>query len=295
MRSGDQRGGRLVAAAERLLRRHGRPGGPDGQAPWKADFFGLQRVREFCDAAPAEQGAALDDCAQSLLSEAWQIERGGVVFCARMVLLSETEAERRIFALIGAEEARHSAWLEPWVTDRGEDGDPFNAFVSDLARTASAPVLVYLLQVVLEGFGVGHYARLAQRCHDAALASTFVRMAQDEALHYAAGLAAFSPTRLDAAERRVLAESAYAFLQLMRSGPQRVVAALDRRLGLASGRLVEVFDELDTQRAASTKLDQLARLMRRPGMEWLVDELHAKGAFAACSPRECARLYTAAA
>jgi hypothetical protein len=288
----DERRDALRHAAERLLRRQGAPHGPRrNETPWDADFFGLAHVAEFRRAAPSLQRATVADCATALLSEAWFIEKCGVAFCARMTLLSETDDERRVFALIGAEEAKHSAWLEPWIADGGAEADAFSAFIGGVAETGGAQALAYLLQVVLEGFGIVHYASLADGCRDDALGALLRRMAQDEALHHAAGLAAFRPSRLSVPERRFLSESAYSFLHMMRSGPQAVVAALERRLGIGTGRIAAVFSELDAQAVAASKLRHLLRLMKQPGMEWLVRELHDKGAFTPCTAAQCASIY----
>jgi len=294
--SGDERKQALRRAAERLLRRRGPERGPQGSgSPWEAQFFGLPRVRQYRDAAPPGKNAALADCVAALLMESWSIERSGVVFCARMTLLSENDDERRLFALIGGEEAAHSAWLEPWIRQRDGARDSFNRFITGLIDSGGAQPLAYLLQVVLEGLGIVHYTSLAAGCRDASLAAVLKRMAQDEAVHHAAGLAAFRAARLSAAERRFLAEGAYGFLQMIRSGPQGVVAALDRHLGFdGNARLVTVFAELNGESATAAKLGHIRRLMSQPGMDWLVELLEQKGAFTPCTAAQCAELYASA-
>jgi hypothetical protein len=273
-------------AAERLLRRHGAPGTPGAGPAWDAAFFGLPKVARFAAAAPEAQRAVLDDCNAALLGESWFIERTGVVFCARMTLAAESEDERRLYALIGAEEATHSAWLEPWIRDREAPADPFNRFIGGLVEAGTAQPLAYLLQIVLEGFGIAHYASLAAGCRDAALAAILKRMSQDEAAHHAAGRAAFGAARLAPAERRFVADAGYAFLEMIRTGPQAVVAALGR-LDVDPDT---AFAELDAEAGTAAKLAELRRLFAQPGMEWLVDELEAKGVFTPCSAAQCAAL-----
>jgi hypothetical protein len=174
------------------------------------------------------------------------------------------------------------------------DTGRFGSFIRGIAEAGSAQSLAYLLQVVLEGFGILHYRGLAAACVDENLGALLRRMAQDEAIHYSAGLAAFRASRLSASDRSFLSDGAYAFLQAMRSGPQAIAAALDRRIGVGRGRLAGVFAELDTQGVTAAKLRHLRRLMSQPGMEWLVNELGEKGAFTPCSDAQCASLYVAA-
>ena len=288
----DEREDALRRAAGRFVRRRAPAGTPAGGVPWDAGFFGLDRVRRFREARGERQAAALVDCGDALIAESWFIERLGIRFCARMTSLSTTLEEQRIYALIGADEAAHTAWLEPWVGDPLRAADPFNRFIGGLAETGTPQPLAFLLQVVLEGYGIVHYRDLAAGCRDAALEATLGRMARDEALHHAAGLAVFHAERLSAPERRFLADGACAFLQMIRSGPQAVVAALDRAIGAGNRADVAcLFEALGANGASAAKLDRLRRLMSRPGMEWLIGELEAKGVFTPCTAAECAQIY----
>jgi len=291
----DERDEALRRAAERFLRRRGLPERRDEGAPWSPGFFGLERVARFREGSAGARRSVLEGCAASLLAESWFIERCGVTFCAKMTLLAETLDEKRLFALVGADEATHSAWLEPWIADRKGEADPFNRFIAGLVDTGGAQPLVFLMQVVLEGFGIVHYGGLGAACLDPALAATLKQMAQDEAMHHAAGLAVFHAKRLSAPDRRFLAESAHAFLEMIRNGPQAVVGALDRAIGIEDrSDAAGVFENLGTEAASAEKLGQLRRLMARPDMDWLIDELEQKGLFTPCTPAECSRVYVAA-
>jgi len=265
------------------------PPAPDGTQPlWDGASFQLDRVRAFQQASPRAQQAVLADCAHSLLSEAWCVEQRGIAYCAAMAAQAESSAERDLFAKIGADEARHAVWLAPWLK-RPPETDPFNRFIDGLLETGTPQSLSFLLQVVLEGFGVTHYRSLATGCRDSALAQTLKRLAIDEALHHAGGLLAFQPQRLTAAERRFITDGANAFLQAIRIGPQAVVNALARQVGASSiAELANVFAALDTQTTAAVKLTRLRKLMACPGMAWLVDRLDAGNGFTPCTPVQCA-------
>lgn len=293
MNAGDERGEALRHAADRLARRHTTGAQPDGTRPlWDAAYLGVDRIARFRDADPEVRQRVLDDCARALLAESWRIERCGVQYCARMTLAAEGDVERRMFALIGADEALHASWLAPWIEALAPQPDPFNRFIAGLAEAGNPQPLAYLLQVVLEGFGIAHYAGLAAHCRAAGLADTFARMARDEALHCAAGLAAFRPDALTDVDRRFLEEATHAFLQMIRCGPQGVVAALERNIGAGDrSDVAELFATLDTERTTTAKLARLRSLMAQPGMEWLVGTLDRGGAFDACPAADCAQIY----
>lgn len=283
----------LNKASARLLRRRAAAATPQGDgALWPAQRFGLEHVDAYVAAPEALQRRVLDHCSLGLLRESWLVERGGMEFCARMVLLSDDAQQRTLYSLIGADEASHYAWLQPWLQQTGDTLDPFNAFIADCLREATPQPLAYLMQVVLEGFGIVHYAGLAADCSDAALAATLQRMAEDEALHHAAGLAVFDRRRLNERERGFLLDASYTFLQMIRSGPQAVVAALDAALdGIDATAIAGVFEALDAAAQTASKLARLRQLMAQPGMHWLVDALDARNAFTPAATAEAAQIY----
>jgi rubrerythrin len=250
-------------------------------------------VPRFREASHAAREAVLGLCGNGLLAEALHIERSGIDYCARMVLAAEGDDARRLFALIGADESLHAGWLAGALPEN-PPVDAFNRFIAGIAEAAVPQPLAYLLQVVLEGFGIAHYEGLAAGCRDAGLAATFRRLARDEALHHAGGLAVFRADRLTDADRRFLAEATYAFLQMIRCGPQAAVAAVDRVIGIGdAGDAARVFAALESEAGSGAKLARLKALIAQPGMEWLVETMDAGGAFTPCSAEECAQLYVA--
>jgi len=270
------------------------PPSPDGTQPlWDAASFQLDRLRAYRQASPRAQQAVLADCAHNLLAEAWCVEQHGIAYCAAMAAQTESNAERELFVRIGADETRHAAWLAPWL-QRPPQTDPFNRFIDGLLEAGTPQSLSFLLQVVLEGFGITHYRSLAAGCRETALAQMLKRLALDEALHHAGGLLVFQPQRLTAGERRFIADGAAAFLQMIRIGPQAVVGALAQQVGVSTiGDLANVFETLDTRTTAAAKLARLRKLMTRPGMHWLIEQLDAGDVFAPCTPAQCAGQFLA--
>ena len=165
MIASDERRDALRRAADRIGRHRPPPTAPDGTRPlWDAAFFGLDRVACFGEADTETRQSVLADCAAGMLAESWHIERCGIDYCARMTLTAEDDDERRLFALIGADEARHAGWLAPWLAPGVPEPAPFNRFIAGLAAIGTPQALAFLLQVVLEGFGITHYSALAAPC-----------------------------------------------------------------------------------------------------------------------------------
>lgn len=269
------------------------PGDPGaGHAHWNARFFGLDRVKRFVRAGPADQQRVLDACGEGLLWESWYIEQCGIAFCAHMTLRAEDVATRTVYALIGADEATHAHWIWAWVAHSAQrPPDPFNRFIAALVETGEAQALRYLLQVVLEGFGIQHYRALAVGCREPALAQTLRTMMSDEGLHHAGGLATFHADQLSETARGFLRDAAAQLTQMIRIGPQAVVSSCVRVLGASDP--VALFEALDCEATSGAKLDALRALFEQPGMQWLTAELERLRLFVPCTPAECARVFLA--
>jgi rubrerythrin len=281
------------AVLDVALRRRGvAPGSAPARAPWDAAFFGLDRVTVFRRAPAATRRRVLEACAGDVLREALGVERLGLTFTARMTLLAETTEERMTYSLFAADEARHLAAVHRHRPDVDLDALPADPFLDLLgAAVAGGPRrgLAFLVQVVLEGWGLVHYSRLARACHDPALRRTLGGILADEALHHGAGRAGLRREALDARARAWAVEALAPLLALAGAGPQRVAARLTEAVGpLARAARVRLFAELESEAGAARTLALLRALMR-PAPE-VVAALDRRRAFVAPTPEQCAAL-----
>ena len=80
-----------------------------------------------------------------------------------------------LYSLFAADEAAHFHWIRayaPAAAIADGPGNPFLRLLDELLRTEDAPTLCYLVQVVLEGWGIHHYHALAKASLDADLIDT---------------------------------------------------------------------------------------------------------------------------
>jgi hypothetical protein len=258
---------------------------------WGPEHFGLDRAVLFRDAG-SRQEPILVACAEALLRESYFIEKAGLAFCAKMILFCDTVEERQAYALMGADEAAHLASIASRIEAEPASTDvPFLALIADVLEQGGRDCLAYVLQVVLGGWGVSHYRSLAADCRDPGLARAFAAIARDEALHSETGAAVFNPRRMGDAERRMVLDVMARFLQMVRSGPQAVVAVV----GQAYGRLdragrTALFQELEAETSTAEKLTLLRRLMNVPGMAWAIAALDGYGLFVPLSAKACAAI-----
>lgn len=283
---------RLRSVVDATLRAHGLSvldvpdvGRSTPAAPfWPSSFFELERLSAFRGAGPDVQDAIVRHCGEGLIQEALHIETIGLAFSARMVLLADTVEERTLHALFAAEEAAHLSGLSRFGVRRPAQ-DPFLALLAELVAAGDRPSLVLVVQVVLEGWGLDHYRRLARASTDVALTDVLEGIVRDEARHHGSGLLAAPRLGHSDATLDVLTR----FLDMVRRGPQAVVGALEAHAGpLARSARLRAFTELDTENHSARRLDLVRELLLRAGAQPVVTALDARGSFRPLTAEEVA-------
>lgn len=229
---------------------------------WSPVYFGLDRVGIVQDASPAEQAEICAIAAQQILEEAYWIERMGVGYMARMVLLAETQEERLLYGLFAADETTHLAQIQAFLPDEPTHPDaPFLALLAELVASQDKSLLVFVLQVVLEGWGLNHYRNLAQHCQYLPLAQVFQGFLRDEARHHSTGVALFQ--QQDAIADLTAIEAVLTqFLSMIQVGPQGVLAAIEQVKGhLSRTQKITILEQLDTEAHSGQRLQHLRSLI----------------------------------
>jgi hypothetical protein len=257
---------------------------------WNATHFGLHKVKLFRDCSQVEQAEILQIANLGLLEEAYFIEKAGVGYMAKMVMLAETIEERMLYALFSADEASHLAQISRFLPQQQQvkTDDAFLNLLGDLVENSDKTVILFVLQVVLEGWGLSHYRHLGKTCQDAELARVLTSFLQDESRHHATGVTLFQQKLLSAASRATISEILALFLQMIQVGPQRVVAAVEQVLGhLSRPQKIQLFEELDTQTHSGTRLAQLRCLICKEATGIIIQDLDERGAFQPFTAEQC--------
>lgn len=233
--------------------------------PWSAQHFGLDRVQCFRAATEADQQAILAAANRALLEEAYFIEKAGMGYMARMVTLADTTEERMLYSLFGADEAQHFAAIRGLLPEEpvGSE-DPFLRLLAQVVASEDKLLLVFVLQGVLEGWGLTHYRTLAHDCQDPALGSLLKGFLQAESQHHGAGCVLCEAATLSPATEAAILETLAPFLQMVQVGPQRVLGAIAQQLGdLSRAQRCHVLEELDTLTHSGTRLQVLRQIIAR--------------------------------
>jgi rubrerythrin len=266
------------------------PWSPHPSRLWDASQFLLDKSSLYRSADEQDQRAILALCARATLEEAYFIEKSGMAYAAKMVLLAESTEERALYSLFGADEATHLRAISAYLPDPhpASEDDPFLGLLSDIIENASRECSIFVIQVVLEGWGLTHYGDLARACRSEGLRQTLHAIVKDEARHHGSGVAMASGRRSARAKEEIL-EVLSRFLPMVQAGPQRVRAAIERATGgLTHPQRVELMTELGTEAHSQSRLELLERLMLKAGATDIAEPLQAKGAFRPLSAEEAA-------
>ncbi len=257
---------------------------------WDARHFDLEKVNIFIESPIEEQVEILHICNYKLLEEAYFIEKAGVGYMAKMVTLAETTEERMLYAIFSGDEATHLAQISQFLPTPeivGTD-NVFLRFLGDLVESSDKTVLLFILQILLEGWGLSHYRSLAKDCQDSDLSSVLWGFLQDESRHHATGVTLFEQTIVSKSSQETIIETLALFLQMVQVGPQSVVAGIEKVKGhLSQPQKVKIFEELETENHSGTRLQLLRSLLLHPNTEIIVAELEARGAFQPFSAEKC--------
>ena len=275
-------GGPLGTLAQKRLPGHGIAAPLDLVTAWPAAFFGLDKVDAYAQAAEDVQRQVRADCARGTLMEAYFIEKAGISYAAKMVLLSQTAEERTLYALFCAEEAAHldaiRAALGP-VDEASWQANPFLTLLQSIIEQGGRETGQLVIQVVLEGWGIQHYTALRDACAAPALRRTLSQIVADEAGHHGSGVALLKGTQMpDPAEAADLLAQ---MLQMVQLGPAQVVGALERALGgFTPQQRRSAYLQLDTRQHIRSRLDRLHGCMAKvPAARPILNNLHERGGF----------------
>ncbi|MBI2809495.1 MAG: ferritin-like domain-containing protein [Candidatus Melainabacteria bacterium] len=256
---------------------------------WSADWWGLESSSVFANLSFEKQNDVLARCNKSLLTEAYFIEKSGLAYSAKMVLTAKNTDEAQLFALIGADEAKHLAWVEPYLSADAKQlpHGHFLSFLSNLIEEYPPRLLVYLVQIILEGWGLDHYSRLAKSCMQPELSKIFAAILKDEALHHKSGAVLFDATQLSRRDFSLIEDALQHYSLMVRVGPQAALSAVDAVAGgLSEDELQEVLVALRHQDETPRKLSLLKQLMSQPLVDQVVETLDAEHCFLPVSLRE---------
>lgn len=248
---------------------------------WDLEALEVSKVGLLQTADTDTQQQVKRDLAQARFFEAYAIEKAGMSFAAKMSLLATTLNEQKLYSLFAAEEARHFHFIDRSLGHPEEiPGNPFIDLLNNLIIEGERSCLLLLVQVVLEGWGIEHYAKMANTCQHPATRAALNGILADEAAHHGSGVALFEAQSLNDAELDYLETQLRQFLQLVAVGPVGCLQVLETHLGPFSAvQKQQVLEDINARKETQHKLNLLKKLLEKAQAHRLVERLSQQGAF----------------
>lgn len=248
---------------------------------WSLADLEVGAVNCLQKASPLTQERVAYDLAYARFSEAYAIEKAGMSFAAKMSLLAPTLNEQKLYSLFAAEEARHFHFIDHSMGHpENLTTNPFVELLHHLILTGERSCLLLLVQVVLEGWGVEHYAKMANTCQHLEARKALHGILADEAAHHGSGLSLFNIQDLSSKDLDYLEDKLCQFLQLVAVGPVSTLEILNQHVGPFSlAQRQQVLEELNATSETQRKLSLLKNLLRKAEADPLIERLEARNAF----------------
>lgn len=261
---------------------------------WDHTQFFLHRSSLYKSLTSDAQQRILQKCNDLLMSDFYFLEKSGLAYCAKMILLGESTEVRQIYGLIACDEATHLEWFTPYVPVelRTHPQSKLMHVLCKIIEDCDANSLFYLVQTIIEGWGVATYSSLAKPCLSEPLKKLLMQVLQDEMIHHKTGEALFDPRKVDKAASLLIHDRLKAYAEVLRVGPQMVVQAIEHECGeLDKSTLETLFSQLRAEAVSSVKLALLKSLMNQPGMDVTLSKIEEEGYFSPYSAASCADIY----
>lgn len=257
---------------------------------WNAQFFGLDNSKLFKSLSDDQQNEITEKLSRHLLTESYAIEKIGMGFTAKMSLLADRLEERMLYSSFAFDEASHFYQISAYLDDvpKNLDASPFLSFLASLIENEDRDVLVVVIQVMLEGWGMSHYRKMLESAADSGFQTMMRKILKDEARHHGSGLAILSKADLSESQKRRVSEIMSHMVEMVRMGPQSTVQITEQVAGhLTKAQKIRLFEDLGGTAHASERLSILRDLIPTECL-FLMNDLESHQRFVPYSPTQCA-------
>lgn len=250
---------------------------------WGAERYNLQRCEAYLSLEPARQVAMLRRITELNLALSYFIEKSGFGYGAKMILLADSVEEKSLYSLFVADEAVHLQEFKnhmDFIPTLETHSHPMLGVLSEAIRDGEKQALVFVIQVLLEGFGLAHYADLRQDCQNESLKGAYTRILQDEARHHGAGIILAKSRESSKHELDQIFEYSRKFIVALRQAGW-IKQELERQRGipLSTAESARFLDETGQVAGLERRMARLREMIEKVDQFGVLARLDADGAF----------------
>lgn len=228
------------------------------------------------------QNNVLRKITQLNLSLSRYIETSGHNYGAKMILSAESLDEKSIYALFAAEEAIHLKEFENFMNFVPDPEVHWHPMLNPLAaaiKDGEKNTCLYIIQVLLEGFGMAHYGGLRQDCLYEPLQVAYDRILKDEARHHGTGIILSKQNTLTNIEQEQIFEYTREFILSLQSASWVLKCIEEQRGGLSEAEKKKYVQDTNQSQVLQGRLLKLREMLEKVDDYDLVNKLDKDNVF----------------
>ncbi len=258
---------------------------PDKDTPkilWTPQRYNLNQTDAFNHLQKEQKDEVMTKITELNLALSCYIETSGHNYGAKMILLSETIQEKSIYALFAAEEAIHLKEFQNFMNFTPDPEVHWHPMLNPLAKAieeGEKNTCLYIIQVLLEGFGMAHYTGLKQDCTYAPLKATYERILRDEARHHGTGIILSKQNQISKIEKEQIFEYTREFILSLQSASWvlKCIEQVDGNLSTAQKK--KYSEQTNQVKTMEFRLSKLREMLQKVDDNNLVNDLDKDGVF----------------
>lgn len=249
---------------------------------WSKERYQLEKASAFTSLSPETQNDILRKITELNLSLSYFIEKSGHNYGAKMILMADSIQEKSLYCLFAAEEAIHLNEFSNFINFKVNPQTHWHPMLDPLAKViheGEKNTCLYVIQVLLEGFGMGHYNSLRNDCQYAPLVEVFNRIIKDEARHHGAGLILAKESHLSKIEREQIFEYTRDFVKAMQSANWLLKVIEESSTPMSVTEKKKYYEQIQYKNTIEKRLQALKEMLQKANKDNLVGDLEADGVF----------------
>ncbi len=200
---------------------------------WSEKRYGFDKSKSYLALDVQQKQRTLRHLTELNLSLSYFIEKSGHNYGAKMILLAKNQDEKALYSLFAAEEAIHQKEFinHMWFTPNKDiHWHPMLDVLGEVMCEGERNTLIYVVQVLLEGFGMSFYSGLGESCEFSPMRNVYSRILQDEARHHGSGVILANFYDVDQNEKEQIFEYTKKFIHALQNASW-FVNAIERESG----------------------------------------------------------------
>lgn len=199
------------------------------------------------------------------LTESVLVENFGFTFNSKLMLLEEDLEIKSLHANFAFDEVAHLNMILPFLffNPKGlEKSNPLLLEVGRCIELGDPAALNFMVQVVLEGFGLAHYTGLASACNHPEMKKVFESIIKDEAFHHGGGTLSLNKKVMNKESGEFVCELLENIVTFFSFWSHPYFRAMNLVQGVLTENQMEIFlEESNARSIASQRVEAVKKLV----------------------------------